>query len=498
MSSSYKSPAGIKLRTSGYDTFMGLDVSRDTAALDTGEQQHLSQCENGFCDWRGQVCRDAGADFVQGLRPVEEICFYSSEKVVYAERAGDGINLVSEDDHTKLTAFPLSSVVTSAVFNKKAIFFASGEAVQRYDGTNYTVNTSPALAALQPSFGVAVARRLAVSGIRGRETEIHLSRVDDDGIFPEDEALDSTNVLRAGYIDIGNQLGTSEIITGLAKFEQSRLAVFTNDRVLIYQIDANINLWALDDRASINIGCLSHSTIQRAGTDILFCSRSGVHSLRRSVENGLTIEGASLSDKVDILYRELLASVKDPKQIKAVYDQDLGQYHIFFPQSGGIISKRLTLTLRSGELGPSWSTGEFLNARSGAFLGGRLVYGTSGGIYNVRKIEDEAQVHPEMVITTPMLWHGSFVDTKSVQSILLQATGTGDAKLEIIDDEGNTLASQDFQISESPDDNSFQNVPLSRQYERPLSVRYRGAQYRLTVAGKGLCRIIGFGVLIRK
>ena len=118
------------------------------------------------------------------------------------------------------------------------------------------------------------------------------------------------------------------------------MAVFTNDRVLVYLIDANIDLWALDDKASVNAGCISHKTIQRAGADILFCSRSGAYKLRRSAENGITIEGSSLSEKIDILYRELLASVPAFGEISATYDPDMGQYHIFFPQPGGVLSKR--------------------------------------------------------------------------------------------------------------------------------------------------------------
>ena len=119
---------------------------------------------------------------------------------------------------------------------------------------------------------------MCVAGINGKETTIAISRVDNDEIFPDDEPIDSVSALRAGNIDIANQIGTSESISGLAKFEQSRLAVFTTDRTLIFLIDTDIGLWALDDKASINVGCVSHATIKALAV-ICFCSRSGVHSL---------------------------------------------------------------------------------------------------------------------------------------------------------------------------------------------------------------------------
>lgn len=497
MASSTKSKSGVSLRSVPYENFQGLDASRDVTSLDTGKNQHLSTSTDCFCDWRGQIVRDPGANFLKGESPIREVAFYSTDNVVYAEQDGAGINLVSEADHIKVGAFPSGAHVTTTVFNRSVHFFSRGESSLYYNGLNYRTNGSPDLDRLRPSFATSVSRRLCVAGVPGRETQIFLSRVDNDEIFPGDEPIDSVSVLRAGIIDVANQLGTSEQITGLSKFEQSRMAVFTNDRVLVYLIDPNIDLWALDDKASVNVGCVSHRTIQRAGTDILFCSRSGVHSLRRSAENGITIEGTALSEKIDIEYRKLISTVEDVNSITSAYDPDMGQYHIFFPQPGGVLSKRLTMTVNP-RMEPKWSTGEFLNARCGAFQAGRLVYGTSGGIYDVKKIEEEAEVHPEMVFTTPVLWHGSFSETKSVHSIVVQADGDGDATLEVIDDTGRIIGSMVFEISDSADDNYFPDVPLSRQYERKLEMRYRGAQYRMTVKGKGLCRIIGLGVILRK
>ena len=100
----------------------------------------------------------------------------------------------------------------------------------------------------------------------------------------------------------------------------------------------------------------------------------------------------------------------------------------------------------------SWGSGWFL--------------APSGGIYDIKKIEEEAEVHPDMVVKTPVLWHGSFTDTKSVHAITYQATGNGTAVLEVTDDMEQVIHSDTFEISDSGDDNNYPDVPLSRQYER--------------------------------
>lgn len=479
---------------------MGIDGHNDVRSLDTGSQQFLARINNGFCDTRGQMVRDPGADKVQGEHPVLEVEFYSQEKVVYAEQDGAGINLVSEDNHIETGAFPLNSNVNTTVFNKRVHFFSPGQGVISYDGNSYTRNQSPALALLRPAFGATVARRMAVAGIPGLETQVHFSRVDNHEVFPEDEAIDEPNVLRAGFIDIANQIDRAEAITGISKFEQLGMAIFTSDRTLIYRIDPNIDAWTLDERASINVGCVSHATIQRAGTDVLFCSRYGIHFLRRSISNGITIDSSSLSARIEILYRNLLRTVENVEDITAFYDPDMQQYHVYFPQPGGILSKRLTVTLRPDDTPPSWSTADFLNARCGSFLRGRVVVGTSGGIYDVGNIEEVRSVNPTMEVVTPILWHGDFNNTKMVSKMTLQASGNGVIKTEVTDPEEDdyVIAEDTVEVSFSPDDNNYPDVPLYSSYEIPIEAQYRGGQYKFTVTGEGLCRIVGFALAIRE
>jgi hypothetical protein len=505
MSSSTKSPSGIRTRPFAYENFQGLDSSRDIISLDTGKQQHLSHLVNMSCDWRGHIVRDRPALPVTPSNTgiVTHIAFYGSSKFIWCEKKGDGIHFISDIGHSLPAVHPENSIVCSTVFNRKVILFCERRPTYAYNGAKFSRNQSVFLNnVMLPSFGVAIQRRLAVAGIKGRETEVHLSRVDDEETFTDDEPKDSENVLRAGMIDIKNVIGTADQITGLAGFEKNRLVIFTKDQAVIYRVDPDIDKWVIDETANINIGCLSHNTIVNAGTDIVFCSRSGVHSVKRSEDNGILVFSYSLSDKVDLLYRALVASVPDPKLISAVFDQDMSQYHIFFPQAGGVLCKRLTLSMNpeGGEAQPKFSEGDFLNSRCGSFLGGDLLFGTTGGIFKILEqgtINSKA-ITPESTFEIPYLWHGSISDYKETYSITIQVAGQGLIEIEGIDIQGKSLGTILVEIDQTPDDNYFGTVPLSRQYERTWQKRYVAAKYRFKIKSSvGLLRVIGFAVNVR-
>lgn len=391
--------------------------------------------------------------------------------------------------------YPRESVVTSTVFNNKVVFASRDFPMYQYDGLKFEeikAGSDP-----RPAYCVAVQRRLAIAGQPGKRTIIDFSRVDDPNVFTEDEDPAATSVTQAADIDVANVIGTADEIRGLGVFENSRLAVFTFDQTLVYQLHPNYTLWQIDDKANIKVGTISHNTICQAGADLLFCSRDGVHSLRRSETNGVTLYTIPMSNKIDLIYRQYVNLVEDKENISAYFDQDEGQYHVFFPLSD-LICKRLTLTLNPMTGGESkWSTGDFLNARCGTTLGGVSLLGTPGGIWERKQIEDVTTFSPEMVVTTPILWQGAINDIKESYSFILQATGQGELQVEAFDERGRYLSSMQFLIEDDGADDKFPDVPLSRQYERKFEHRYRGVQFRFTTKGKGLLKIIGFAVTVR-
>lgn len=495
------SPSGIKVKIFPYEDFQGIDASRDKFALDTGQQQHLLTIENGFADHRGVIVRDGGASkWVEGNNAlIQHINFFGRELAAWAQKDGGGISLVSSRDHKAEEVYPRNAIVSSTVFGRRLLFCSRGQLIYQYDGLKWEQNKSQTKP--KPAYMTAIQRRLATAGYQGFGTEIHFSRVDDPSIFPDDEEPNSTNVLKASKLDIGNVIGTADEIRGLGVFDNSRLAVFTHDRTLVYMIDPDYTRWAIDPNANIRVGTISHNTICQAGADLLFCSRDGVHSIRRSDNNGVTIYSVPLSHKVDLLYRKLLRQVDDPELISAVYDQDNGQYHIFFPHPGDILATRLTLTINPIAGGEhKWSTGTFLNARCGAFLGGILLYGTSGGVYRIYDHEeiDGVDVVPKMTVVTPVLWQGALNDKKESVSFILQASGQTEMLVEAFDERGRAMSSYVINVDDTAADDNFPDVPLSRQYERKFEHNYRGLQFRITAQGTGTVRIIGFAVTVRR
>ena len=495
MSTTY-APSGVNVKVYPYEDFQGIDASRDVGALDTGQKQHMVEIQDGFADWRGTLVRDPGAKpRTEGNKYIKHVAFFGRDLAVWAQVDGGGTTLKSERDHEKIEVYPRSAVVTSTTYNNKVVFASRDYGMYQYDGFTWKAiesNSDP-----RPAYIVAIQRRLAVAGMPGKRTIIDFSRVDDEEVFTEDEEDGAAQVTKAADIDIANIIGTADEIKGLGVFENSRLAVFTNDQTLVYQLHPDYTRWQIDDKANIKVGTISHNTIVQAGSDLLFCARDGVHSLRRSETNGVTIYTIPMSNKIDLIYRGMLKQVADHENISAYYDQDEGQYHIFFPYSDQI-TKRLTLSLNPMQGGESkWSSGEFLNATCGAALGGKQLIGTPGGVWERERIEDELEFSPEMVVTTPILWQGAINDTKESYSFILQATGKGELQVEAFDERGRYLSAMQFLIEDGGADDKFPDVPLSRQYERKFEHRYRGVQFRFTTKGKGLLKIIGFAVTVR-
>jgi hypothetical protein len=495
MSTTY-APSGVQVKVYPYEDFQGIDASRDKSALDTGQKQHLITINNGYADWRGSIVRDPGAtQRTAGDKVITHVQFFGRDLACWSQKDGGGITLTSERDHSALEVYPRSAVVTSCVFNNKVVFASRDYEMYEYDGFSFIKNKANSKP--RPAYIASVQRRLAVAGAPGRRTVIDFSRVDDPTIFPDDEDPDSTSVTKAADIDVANIIGTSDEIKGLGVFENNRLIVFTNDQALMYVLHPDFTQWEIDDKSNIRVGTISHNTISQAGSDLLFCARDGVHSIRRSDTNGVTIFAVPMSNKIDLVYRALVKSVDDPETISAYFDQDEGQYNIFFPTSDYLCT-RLTITLNPMAGGESkWSTGDFLNARCGRVLGGITLLGTPGGIWERKQVEDITEFSPELVVDTPILWQGALNDIKESYSFVLQATGQGELQVEAFDERGRYLSSMQFLIEEGGADGKFPDVPLSRQFERKFEHRYRGVQFRFTTRGKGLLKIIGFAVMVR-
>ena len=498
------SPISIKSDSRTYFGFRGIDRSRDITALETEKDQNFFTLENCYVDYRGQLIRDPSFYLHKGSNrfPVKCLRFYNRDGVCFAEEDAAGTHLASDRGHRLDNAFAKSSVVSMTNFQGKVHIFNQDTRMYRYDGFEFSTST----ASIKPKFGVPIQRRLAVSGFKDRPTTIEFSRVDNPDIFLEEEAP-TEEVTRAAFIDISNLLGTADEIVGMGTFEANRLAVFTRDQTLVYIIDPDFEQWQLDARANLRIGCISHNSVVNAGSDLLFCSRRGIHSIMRSEQNGITIAEASLSDEVEPLYQELVRTTPNPETISAVYDPDTQTYHVFFPRPGDTQTVRLSMNFRSGYEMVNFQLGDTLLPRAGAFLGGRLMFGTSDGVYEAtqRTFQQDTGVsdlrRSPMNAETPVLWLGDFLGTKRSHTFIIQATGTGRFYVDISDEIGADMGSLEVNLDRIRGDEKWGDAPLFHDYSYPFNHIFRGCRLRFRTDEKDTqtdVTIISFAFLLHK
>jgi hypothetical protein len=496
--SSTLAPSGVKLKTHSYHNFQGVDSSRDKSSLDTGDEQHLVDCINASCDWRGTIIRDNGATLRKTtVGTIRHLAFYGSDLAVWAESQDSGTALIADNGADLIDIYDVDAVVTSTVFGGKTVFSSRGKPLEYFDGTIFKQSTSKNIQ--DPAYITTLQNRLVIAGGEGSSTKLKVSRVDDSEIFPEDEEPDAEQVTKAIFFDIGNVIGNQGSIKGLGTFENSRLVIFTEDKGVVYEISTDNTQIAIDDSIIINAGTISHNTIKEVADGVFFCARDGVYRLARSSANGITANIEPMSAKVTRLYRKLIKQVSNPEDISAHYDQDEHQYHIYFPRSNSLCT-RLTLTLSPDDTSESnkWNTGDFNNTQCSAALGGVTLTGNNGQLWEYRYSEDIVEEYPTAVVTTPILWHGTMTEIKQSHSMLIQATGEGEVQVEAFDDGGRILSTHKFQIQDDLVAGEFPDVPLNRQFNRKLEHRYRGIQLKITIKGKGLIQILGVAINVKK
>ena len=137
------SPSGVNSKGYTYTNFMGVDSSRDKSSLDTGENQHLIQLQDGFCDWRGAIVRNSGVKIHKNIdKAIDHVRFYSRDNVCFVQQDGGGLSLNSDQDHLVQEAFTLGSVVTSTVFNQKVFMVSKDQTPYVYNGSSWSKVTA--------------------------------------------------------------------------------------------------------------------------------------------------------------------------------------------------------------------------------------------------------------------------------------------------------------------------------------------------------------------
>ena len=497
-----KSPNLVPSNLKPYFSFSGLDRSRPLIGMDDGKGQPLYGMRNAYADWRGVMVREPAYQQRIISAAIKHLRFYNRSGIAYAEENGAGINLVAEKGNRVDKKYAIGEIITSTVFNGQVHFMCAGHPIMRTEGFTWSTSLSSAA----PGFGVTILGRMYCAGFVDAPGLIQACRANNSDIFPAEEPASSTSTTKAAFLDIINSIGTADFITGLGGFEVNRLAIFTNDQTLVYQVDPDYTAWELDQRANIRVGTISHNTIQNAGSDILFCSRRGVHALTRQATS-TSIGEIKLSNKVELLYKALLRTVSNLADISAAYDQDEGHYHIYFPQGDGT-SLRLSANINQGYENITWFEGDESYPLCGDFLAGQLVVGSNDGAWQKLdvlapiSVEDDLTddvIRGHMDIMTPLLWHGFLDEQKESNALILQAAGSGTIQITAYDDDGQEMLVTEIQIEDVDDPaGDFPQVPLKKQFRIPFQLRYRGLQLQFESVDHGDIQILGFAIELQE
>lgn len=486
-----------------YSNFAGLSSIMGEVSMENPEEQRLIAMDNTFNSVRGFISNEAPfvrvtdeEDSVVALKLFDR----SKGSLVYASESTYGVDLKCSVTGAKLTgALPAKTPVSITLFNGEAIVVGHGHSIYKTDGYAFTPIQSEEADGAR--FVCTTQNRVFFAGYDKSPNRIVSTRVDKLDVFPSDEAIDEPSVLKAAFLQIDGLLGSGDRITGMGVFEANKLSIFTNDRAFVYSVDPDYTQWKIDNSIAINFGCISHNSIVTVGGELFFCSRSGVHSIRRSALNGITVFTLPLSDEITDLYQALIADVNDKQNVSSCYNPDEGRLHVFIPSKDGR-SHRISVSVapsvqESQKLKAAWSMATSTGLACGTFGSGRMFCGTKGGIVEMLPVSSKDGIRGDGSFTLPMLFQKDAFNPKMSQSLAVIAAGAGSIEVMATDETGRQLGVTLFDLP-ADDQATYDGVPLQRQFTRDFRHKFNGLRLKFTIKSNSLVRIYAIGVFIKE
>ena len=475
-----------------FNRFIGLD----TVTSPTNMSRGFVELDGAYVDFRGQIVRGPGVDNTgQGSTEVYNIAHYGSEYILEYEYDGTDVDIRAPGTlfNGAFTASTAAITPISIVnFDQKQFSFMEGHVPKYWDGTAFASATTTNASSLgrYPDGGHAVniLNRLAVAGIPNKPTEIHISVQDSFDDWRTNTTSGTTPAATDGLIlDVKNQFSSNDVIKGLAVLEGDKLVVFGQNETLVYLADTNINQWQIARDFRVPIGIFGRNTAVNVGTDVFFCSRFGIHSLRRAA-SGLTLETIMLSREIQDAFQDAVGrcpATGERQEPHAVWDGEIGQYHVFFPHdivnpSGTTETfDRLTFTYEPGVgrggfrslLSPltSISCASFFarpdtSSQISALQVGTWGHGTGDGQDLTRASKPS---NADMSVRTPLLSLNTPDQYKMFKRLIIRAVGTADFTVTVFDQDNNNLQSTTVR----PESDSFASTAgISGDQTRPIDI----------------------------
>tara|TARA_B100000927_G_scaffold141247_1_gene113907 strand:+ start:5084 stop:6658 length:1575 start_codon:yes stop_codon:yes gene_type:complete len=477
-----------------FNRFIGLDTVTSPTNM---SERFFVELEGAYVDFRGQIVRGPGVDNTgQGSTEVYNIAHYGSEYIVEYEYDGTDVDIRVPGTFFN-GAFTASTAAITPIsvvnFDQKQFSFMEGHVPKYWDGTAFASATTTNASSLgrYPDGGHAVniLNRLAVAGIPNKPTEIHISVQDSFDDWRTNTSGGTTPAATDGLIlDVKNQFSSNDVIKGLAVLEGDKLVIFGQNETLVFLADNNINQWQIARDFRVPIGIFGRNTAVNVGTDIFFCSRFGIHSLRRAA-SGLTLETIMLSREIQDAFQDAVGrcpATGERQEPHAVWDGELGQYHVFFPRDIVNLSgttetfDRLTFTyepgvgrggFRSFAFSPSTSIScaSFFarpdtSSQISALQVGTWGHGTGDGQDLTRASKPGSG---DMNVRTPLLSLNTPDQYKMFKRLIIRAVGTADFTVTVFDQDNNNLQSTTVR----PEADSFASTAgISGDQTRPIDI----------------------------
>ena len=507
-----------------YNRFIGLDSVTSPTNM---SERFLVELSGAYVDFRGQIVKGPGLNenstgFMYNVR------HYGADAV--AEYQYDGTDV---DIHVGSTifsnAFQASNASITPIslvnFDQKLFAFMEGHSPKYWDGSAHQIATTSNANSLgrYPDGGhaVNVLNRLCVAGIPNKPTEIHISVQNTFDDWRTNTSGGTTPSATDGaIIDVKNEFSSNDTIQGLAVLEGDKLVVFGQNETLVYLADTNINQWQIARDFRVPIGIFGRNTAVNVGTDVFFCSRFGVHSLRRAA-SGLTLETIMLSREIQDLFRDAVDAVPTSGLLTephAVWDGELGQYHVFFPRFVGSAYTttkfdKLTFTYEPGVGRGGFRSFSFTpdtDQTCGSFFAKpdavnsqqtSLQIGSTSGRGNGQDLARNPQVTTNggMTVRTPLLSQSTPDKYKMYKRLIVRAVGDSTATFHcrIYDENSNLL--QDTEVTPEPDGfggRSGINNAQTRPIDIPIPHRAMAVSVEFFCDNIGELRILDFGLVV--
>ena len=522
-----------------YNRFIGLDTVTSPSNM---SERFLAELDGAYVDFRGQIVKGPGFSHqsstnyatnvtsqdntdthynIKHYGPDDYVRYTyqtSPEVVNITNKAGTGVSAA----FASAGGVPITPI-SLVNFDQKQFAFMAGHDPYHYNGTAFTTvsgfgTTNFSSLGSYPKGGHAVniLNRLVVAGIPGRETEIHVSEQDSFLNWRTNTSSGTTpNATDGAIIDVKNQFTSKDVIKGLAVLEGDKLVVFGQNETLVYLADTNINLWEIARDFRVPIGLFGRNTAVNVGTDVFFCSRFGIHSLKRAA-SGLTLETMTFTREIEDQFRASVEMIgaQPFREPQAVWDGEIGQYKVFFPfltGGGTLTSTQYIFTYdpeagRSGHKSFAKHTGSpslnvkdtniicasFYAREDNGFDTNSLLVGGARG-YGFGR---DPTVDTYMRVRTPLLSQGSPDTFKHYKRLIIRAVGTADFDVKIYDSETNLLQTTTVR----PETDGFGTTTgISGDSTRPIDIpiphRSKSISIEFVCTGIGNTNISGIGSL---